>query len=372
MANPNREKKPTKSTQSKSTTQKAKTPSKTSSAASAKAATSEGQDALQEVIKENVAVATTGAKAVTSSNNKPGPTQTKPTPSPTPETLLAVKAAESKPEKESDEPVKASKQIVQEPTSQETDTMKESDSDKKSSPTPTPAPAEVSQHEVDTIPVGPILIIAGFLFIWAAGYVQNRISNDKQYNRIKAIETRLEEKVSSENLEAVQGRASTAESKATEAMKSASDTKKELSSVKSTLSKKADVAALESGLAGKADSDALSTVSEDVAAIQAALDTKVSTDALTSVQDALSSKSSSEELDALAAKMAAKADMNWVQESMAGVAKSTDLESGMTAMKSDITSAQKGMNERLQALEAALADIKARLLKAEQPEASQP
>lgn len=371
MANPNRKKKPTKSTQNKSTTQKAKTPSKTSSAASKKAATSEGQDALQEVIKENVEVATTGAKTV-SSSSKPGPTQTKPAPTQAPETASAVKAEESKPEKGSDEPVTASKQIVQEPTSQETDTMKESDSDKKSSTTPTPAPAEVSQHEVDTIPVGPILIIAGFLFIWAAGYVQNRISNDKQYNRIKTIETRLEEKVSSETLEAVQGRASTAESKATEAMKSASDTKKELSSVKSTLSKKADAAALESGLAGKADSDALSTVSENVAAVQAALNTKASTDALASVQNALSSKSSSEELDALAAKMAAKADMNWVQESMAGVAKSTDLESGMTALKSDLTSAQKGMNDRLQAIEAALADLKAGLLKAEQPQASQP
>ena len=371
MANPNRKKKPTKTTQSKSTTQKAKTPSETSSATSKKAATSEGQDALQEVIKENVAVATTGAKAVSSSNS-PSPTQTKPTPSPTPETPAAAKAAESKPEKESDAPVTTSKQIAKEPTSQETDTMKESDSDKKSSTTPTPAPAEVSQHEVDTIPVGPILIIAGFLFIWAAGYVQNRISNDKQYNRIKAIETRLEEKVSSENLEAVQGRASTAESKATEAMKSASDTKKELSSVKSTLSKKADAADLESGLASKADSDALSTVSENVAAVQAALNTKVSTEALTSVQDALSNKSSSVDLDALAAKMAAKADMEWVKESMTGVVKSTDLESGMTALKSDVSSAQKGMNDRLQALEAALAELKATLNKAEEAAAPQP
>jgi hypothetical protein len=250
--------------------------------------------------------------------------------------------------------------------------MKESDSDKKSSTTPTPAPAEVSQHEVDTIPVGPILIIAGFLFIWAAGYVQNRISNDKQYNRIKTIETRLEEKVSSETLEAVQGRASTAESKATEAMKSASDTKKELSSVKSTLNKKADTTALESGLAGKADSDALTTVAENVAAVQAALDTKVSTDALASVQNALSSKSSSEELDALAAKMAAKADLEWVQESMAGVVKSADLESGMTALKGEVSTAHKGMNDRLQALEAALAELKAKLNNAGEAATPQP
>lgn len=235
--------------------------------------------------------------------------------------------------------------------------MKESDSDKKST-SPTSSTPKVAQHEVDTIPVGPILIIAGFLFIWAAGYVQNRISNDKQFNRIKAIETKLEEKVSTESLEALQGRASTAESRAAEAMKASSDTKKEVSSIKSSLSKKAD----SSALAAKADASALESVSSEVSAVKEALSSKAAASDLDAVKASMLTQA---DLDGVASK---KADLDWVKESIAGVAKSDDVEAKMNAFKSDVSEAGDSIMKRLEALEAAISEMKALHAKDEAPQ----
>lgn len=305
-------------------------------------ASSGSEDTLKDVIMEKVNQATTGAK--TASTNTSGKSSDS---TPAPASTHSAEPAKT----ESQEPPQsatAPAMPAQEKTSTETHTMKESDSDKKST-APTAPATEVAQHEVDTIPVGPILIIAGFLFIWAAGYVQNRISNDKQFNRIKAIETKLEEKVSTESLEALQGRASTAESRAAEAMKASSDTKKEVSSIKSALSKKAD----SSVLSTKADTSALEAVSNEVSSVKESLDSKAASSNLDSVKASMITQS---DLDRVAA---AKADLDWVKDSMAGVAKAEDVDAQMSALKSDISEAGDSIMKRLEAVEAALREMKA-------------